>query len=207
MLDGKTIQEGGGSSSGSGFSRGTSGSWVPVKTPGKHRLEVALTLEVHYSPSVSNPEKGGLRWKKEVTLGGDFEVLAEMPPGFIKWVDDPSKADAIKQSIRPKQLDRSYEGGKGLNIQIEVSKVPENVGFEVFGVVDGKEHRLGTLTAKAGTEVNSHFGASTFPPTPDGKVDLVLRSDEKTVRQSLDMYGAWNGELVYKDVPVNPARK
>jgi hypothetical protein len=206
VLNGKTVQTGGGSSSSSGFARGTTGSWVQTRTPGKHRLEVALTLEVHFSPSVADEAKDGLRWKKQVTLGGDFDVLAEAPPGFVQWVDDTSK-EAIKRSITPERLDRTYNGGKGLNVQFKIDKVPENVGFEVFGVVGGKEHLLGTLTAAAGTETHSSFSASSFPATPDGKIDLILRSDEKAVRQTVDIYKAWKGELVYKDVPVASERK
>ena len=207
MLDGKTQQAGRSSGSGNGFSRGSTQSGVQVKTPGKHRLEVAMTLEVYYSPTVSTPTKEGLKWKKEVVLGGDFEAFAEAPEGLITWDEDPSKAAAIKRSIKPTRLDPTYFSGKGMGVQFEIDKVPENVGFEVFGRVRGKEHSLGTLTAPAGTEINSGFGASKFPPVPEGKMDLILRSSEKAVRNTVGMYSAWKGELVYENVPIDDGKR
>jgi hypothetical protein len=54
------------------------------------------------------------------------------------------------------------------------------------------------------TELSSGHGGRDAPRAP--AMDLVLRSSEKLARETVDLFDAWAGEIVPKDVPVDDRR-
>ena len=200
-LDGKTAMQGHVSGSGGGFGRATHGSSLPCNEPGKHKLEVDLELIVYYGSRDNVGEIGPVRWKRDVTLSQEFEVLPSAPADYIKWFSDPP-ADQMKKFITVQSVQRSTHGDKGIMVMIKVDSLPRNCGFEVLGRVDGKEHPISTISLNARSPTTYGFSSQKFPPTT-GKMDLIFRSHERTVRQTPTMYEAWKGELVYENVIVD----
>jgi hypothetical protein len=204
LVDGKGISSGTYSSHGSGFGINTSGSTVHFNQPGRHKLEVELELSVYYGQRKGvNEDPAKLRWKRNRVVTGEFEVLPAAPPSHMKWVTDPPP-EAMRKLVFPREASRrSYQGGQGIGVTLAVNNPPVNLGFHVFGRIGGVEHPIGSVVIPAGTTTAQRFSTHKFPPTPSGKLEVILRSSEKVVRETVSMYEAWKGEMVFENVPIN----
>ena len=202
VVDGKTYAEGGGTSGSTGFGHGTSGSSIDGLPPGKHTLEILLTIAVYHGPQREVfADRSKPRWTREVKLSAEFEVLAEAPPGLVEWVDDPAAAAAVRAGIKPRDLERRPPN-RGLDLMIEVNKVPHNIAFDVIGRAGDTEFPIGTLAASSGYTGSFGMAGYKVPPLPDDRVDVILRSSEAALRGTVDLFDAWRGEIVFEGLPV-----
>lgn len=200
-VDGRVLNTGTMSGHGYGFHGGSGASSASYNAPGKHELQVTIELSGYWGKRQTDAEKAPARWRRAVTMVGEFEVLAEAPGDYITWVTAPP-ADQVKKAIIPQSASRSGYGPRGLGLMVRFDSMPVNVGFEVLGRVDGKEYPITTIALAAGSSTTYGFGIDQFPPTPGGKIDLIFRSSEKAVERTPDLYQAWQGELVFENVPV-----
>ena len=191
---------------GSGSFSGESslGSTLKFDKPGRHQFKLTIELAAAAGVSPTEPEKTAPRWTRQLTLSRPFEILPSGAPEPWTWIDDPSLAPAITKSIVLRDVrasDRKYDA---FAISMRIDRLPVNVAFEIFArAADGKEHRIGSMTAFAGTRYSIGVDAETFPPGKRvGKVDLIFRTSEAVLKGTTDMYEAWRGEIVVRDVAV-----
>ena len=186
---------------GDGFAASSTWSWVRVTKPGRHTLEVVITLSIHHQvPSQRNGPPA--RFRREVKLSAPFVALERAPPDYIKWIQDPSQAAALERSIRPDYVKRGWIGPGGLSMTLHADKPPVPVAFEVLGRLDGKEHPIAMVTMAADGQAVFNIGTRDFPPTPHHTIDVILRSSEEAIKETIDMYEAWKGEVVFEGVPI-----
>jgi hypothetical protein len=202
------LREGGSIGSGS-FSGGSSlGSSLKVRAAGKHRLKLSVQLAAAAGPSPTDPDKTPPRWTRQILFTRPFEVLPVGAPSPVWWTEDTSLATAIRQAIGLHGVRASGNRFGAFEMTVRVENAPVNLAFDIFArAADGKEHRIGSVTAFAGTRHNVGVNAEIFPPGPNvGKVDVIFRSSEAVLKGTTDMYEAWRGEVVFRDVVVTPGK-
>ena len=108
----------------------------------------------------------------------------------------------LERCITPNDIRfANNQAGGPIQGTIEIDNPPVNVVFEVFARIKGKEYRLGQVSkAKGKTGICCFQGPDDMPRAES--CDIILRSSEKVARHSLDMFEMWQGELVFKDVPI-----
>jgi hypothetical protein len=205
FLDGKQVSPGGGSSGGAGPNAGgSSGSWIPCDAPGPHTVTTGVRVKVfHGGPAFDENGPGSqLKYVREIPLSGNTEVLAEMPPGFVKLVKDPALADLIRSGIRVIELARG-PGGKGAEARIEARCGSATaMAFEVFVRTNGTEQPLGTISLIRGNSSTFLLRGDQADLGDATHADVILRSSEKVARRTVHVVDIWDGELVFPRVPV-----
>jgi len=211
-LDGKPTKRsrGGGGTSGmmgcgAGGSSGHSiplSEWEGPVTPGKHRLAMTVKVEV-YDHHPDDQKKATRLHQTEVPLESAFEVLAAEPAEYIRLIDDPSMKAALHDAIQPKEI-RPSRDGKGVRLVLECRNVPISVAFDVLARASGREHSIGSIDLAKGESTNWHASAGQLPPR--GTFDLILRSSRKAAMTTVDLFEIWQGELIYPNLPVEPAQ-
>lgn len=84
---------------------------------------------------------------------------------------------------------------------VGVSGAPSPIAFEVFARQGDNERRIGSISFPAG--VNSVKGVSApFNEIEVGPIDVILRPSEDVIRSTVDLMSAWDGELIFENVPV-----
>lgn len=84
---------------------------------------------------------------------------------------------------------------------IEIKAPPVSAAFDVIARVNDKEYRAGRVYMAKGQSISwGTEGEYSGPPAE--KMDIILRSSKEAARDTVDLFEIWDGELVYKDVPV-----
>src|SRR4051812_6552722 len=152
---------------------------------------------------------------RDVSLKGEFELLPEAPPGYVKLLDRPDLLPAMQSCIRVQEFGFPY-AGSGFRVQFDVKAPPENIAFQAFARAGGKEYELGTFSANkdksGGYGTMSGYGpeADKLKDTQADRMDVILRSSEKVARATVDQFQIWKGEIVIPDVKVQrpaPAKR
>ena len=102
----------------------------------------------------------------------------------------------------PQEVKRRRGQDKGIEVSLNIEKPPANAAFEVLARVGGKEHRITTIAHPAGASTNHGFGSFDLPRFDGDRLDLILRSSDEALRETVDMYLAWRGEIVIENVQV-----
>jgi len=204
-LDGIPVDDGGSSGTQSGFPRGSRGTSVNVVTVGRHTLTLKVSHWAQYGNEVDAAGKRVDRYTGTVTLRTAFEAFAPNSPSLVKQIDEPSLRPRLLKAILPSRA----EFAKGLAIDLRVSTVPIGVGFHVYARIKNEEYSLGRISLRQGASNNYSLrpdGLDT-PPVDADTFDLILRSDESAAKQTVDVFRIWQGELVFRDLPMNPKKK
>jgi hypothetical protein len=204
--DGEQVRQGSGGGSGLGLTGSSStGSSVDVRTTGKHTLEVRQHVEIYYG---KYPEGPSHLWSsRDVSLTGEFELLPEAPPAYIKLLDRPDLLPALQSCIRVEEFGFPYPD-RGFQVDFDVKAPPENIAFRAFARAGGKEYELGTFAANKGTSggygIMSGYGpeADKLKDVKADHMDVILRSSEKVARGTVDQFEIWNGQIVIPNVKV-----
>jgi hypothetical protein len=187
---------------GIGFNRSS-----PAGASGRHELAVRLGYRVTINRPGSAPVTQPI-YEHELTLRAPFEVLPSGASDVVEEVDDASLAPVIQASVKPHGV-RAFVWSKDnivLNCDVESMNLPIDVSFDAFLRYNGKLVPAGSLVhsiTEHGRNVplmNDLIGNGTNPP-PD-KVDLILRSNSKWARQTVDIHRIWKGELIFENVKV-----
>jgi hypothetical protein len=201
QIDDEKPQPQGSYGAGNGLSLGGTGSSARVKRPGEHVLKVTLetaTFRGNKHPDRDTPPF----WSRTITLTAPFKALPNDTRDYITLRDEPERADAIRRAVKIDQVRSKRTGLDRLAMNVQVSRPPVNVSFDVIARHAGKEYLLGGVYCNAG-EDNGAFGPYTDKfPLGVAKVDVILRSSEKVARGTVDLYEIWKGELVFPDLPV-----
>jgi hypothetical protein len=207
-LDGKQLPGyGGGSTSSSSFGGGSTGSWVPVEQPGRHMLELELTRQIYTGGNQQLDEKTStLYHERTLKLSAPFEALAAAPPGYMKWIDDPSLKPAMTAAISFTEVHYPVWRKDDFEIMVNFRNPPANAAFDVIARVGGREYPLGTVTQQKGANGGIHVSQAPFQGGPVTAIDLILRSSDAAARRTTWCFEAWKGELVFENVPVLPRK-
>jgi hypothetical protein len=203
-IDGQKVLSSGGGGSMNGLGSGGSfGNTVPSKEVGTHHLAVTVHVEVKQG----NYQSGTVLYTEDRTLAADFQVVAQPPPGYFSLINDPKLGDLIRASIVPVGFQISARQPGQLNCKLKITGLPGNIAFDVIARLSGREFNVGDITCNKGTTTEYQLGL-TMPAelvgasTQPAAFDLILRSDEKVGRATIDLHDIWNGELIYPNVPV-----
>jgi hypothetical protein len=212
FLDGQLLPDGAnGYTGGSERQGGSMGLLLECKTPGKHKLTVIPEV-ILYSGSNFDPKTSTALSRRQVPLNVPFEVLTSEPPDYVRFIKDPSLAPGLRASITPTELrlgkpsdtrkGRRYE----LEGRMEIVAPPVDIAFDVVARIDGRTYRMGSVHLLRGESTNSYLGCEeVVRPKPDAKADIIFRSNRKVIRETVDQFSLWEGELIYKDLPVEMA--
>ncbi len=203
--DKKLHQPIGGEGSMSGLgSGGSAGNSIACKSLGTHQLLVVCGVELHQG-TFGSTDPRDLLFQEDRKLTATFEVVAQPPAGNFNLINDPKLGQQIQASIKPGKFSFAVSQVSYFQGDLNVAALPANVAFNMFIRANGREYRIGEVTFGKGSTTDCRIGntirdlnAANQPTT----VDLILRSDEKVGRETVDQHDIWNGELVFPNVPV-----
>jgi hypothetical protein len=210
LIDNRTVLvESFGPMHSNGSSEETLQSYLTCSGVGEHTLEMVLTYKLFKDPAHFSPPNGsteltvhrGRVFEKTIRLTKSFKVL---PPTIqIETKSDPAVTNAIQASIWPDklQIGRIRSQQSRLTGILRIVSPPTDVAFDIFAKIHGQEYRLGGFCASRGTDhVFGIFSTSRLPPV--AQCELILRSAPQLARETIDIVDAWQGEIVFKDVPI-----
>ena len=186
------------------------GSTIAAKAynkPGKHTLVVTPEVTI-LNGVIGDKQASTVLSTRRVPLETTFEVLAAEPSDYIRSINDPSLAPRIRAGITPREFrwhkEVDSEGGVTHTLygEIRIESQPVDLAFDVIARINGKEYPAMTVTSLRGKPAHEYVVCEDAGPSQVPCVDVVLRSSKKAVRETLDQYEYWEGELIYKDVPV-----
>ncbi len=185
---------------------------------GRHEVTIEATAEVYInSPNpilapvgFPPPTKPVASWP--VRIAGSFKGVP-VGESKIRHVSNDALQDEIRQTVRPVGLafwpwppwppERAHATIM-LNGCERGNLLPVDVAFRMFARVEGKEYLFGYARGKRGSLIevreNTPKLQYTGPIVPTA--DVVFRSSDEVARGSTDIDEIWDGEIVYKDVPV-----
>jgi hypothetical protein len=210
-IDGKQVK---GPESGYGTTSGIGGGgafteWLRCKTPGVHRLDATVHIEVRRVIDLLVRDNGDppakTLYAEDRVVTGTFEVVAKPPSEFLKIIDDATLAPQIQACITLREFVFGDTFKDRLAGKVELRSVPVNVSFRLIARYGNREHPMATITCNAGKSVTCFVAGDNITDPPPAKIDLILRTDEAAARQTIDQTEVWKGEIVIKDVAVKQA--
>jgi len=180
------------------------GGSVPCPSLGRHTLGFAATSRI-YVGSAGQAGVSRLCHERKLRLEKPFEVLQSPAPGCIIMVSDPSLEPILRTSLQPGDFiwTRWFLDGQ-VSCQ---AALPVNIAFDILVRISGEEYVLGPTCAAKGDRrltwgLRRDLSSQGYRGPAPESLDVILRSSEKAARDTVDLFEIWQGELVYKDVPV-----
>jgi hypothetical protein len=199
----RSVGTGGNSLSANGS--GASGTGIEAKAyegklaPGDWPVRYTVDLELRESSSQPGPNIA----TKQLILQGTVKLLPASQPS-VTVIRDDSLKPAIAKALKVSHASYSEWNSGYLNVTVNVDGPPVGIGFDVFAVADGKEHRIGRFAAPGGKR-NHGWGMGERVPSFDADtVDLIFRSSPKAATETTDTFEVWDGEVVLRGVKVQP---
>jgi hypothetical protein len=176
---------------------------------GRHTFQMVGKLQI-YSGQTCHAKASTLLYESDVLQDTMFEVLPVGTTDDIKIIHNPLLTSQLKSRIRPDVFkfshDRKGKDGQRISTllgRIDFKDLPVNIAFQIIARVDGKDYPAGSVyVAKGNSLVWAPKGGWEYKGPPVEKMDIILRSSAEVARGSVDLFEIWDGELVYKDVPV-----
>jgi hypothetical protein len=138
--------------------------------------------------------------QRTVDRPATFDLLPADHP-TVQVVHDPSLADAIRKSLKVEPVRQQAGSYAYVNVSVTVNAPPVGLAFHIVLVQAGKELTAGTLACPA-HEQNHSYGTGGPGRLSGPTVDVHLRGDPAVAAGTVDAFSAWDGEVVFKDVPV-----
>ncbi len=165
---------------------------------GEHRLKITVHARLS-----SLPYPGGQRiTDAAIPLEATFKLVPATDK-TVSPVNDTTLQGAVEQSITARDfrwnsnMTRAYVEG-----MLDVKSAPADLAFKVFMRADGKDQSLGEITIAKGTAMNYGVGGDVKGIT-SSDVDLVLKPDLETARQTVNLTTFWNGTVTIHHVHIN----
>ena len=174
---------------------------VPCPDAGMHTLHITSSICVYVGPS-GDPQASTLQREWKVRYTKDLEVLATEPTDYITMVNDRKLDAKLQKCFKPLRFEQSDYAADVVEGDLFVDTLPVNVACDVRVRANGKEFPANPLLLYGNKPPSQSYLLWGSMDPSIKTVDLVLSSSERLVRESLDMYEAWQGELVIKDVPI-----
>ena len=145
---------------------------------------------------------------------GQVDVVAALtvlprdaPAEFV--VNDPALAGPMRAAV---SVELRHDSSVGMRYLVTVSHNPTPLHHRLLARRGGKEVPLDDLPVQfsADTTIEAFDGIVDDPAIPflaAGGCDLILRPDLDAIKHSTDPTRPWGGELVFKNVPIQPAEK
>lgn len=172
-------------------------------TPGAKSFRIPQHIEIFRG---EQPDRAKLAWEGDANSPElTTEVLSARTPQYLTAIpDNPELRAAVEKSVRVTEF--GYVRPEYFEFTLEANTPPVNLAFECFARVDGKEVRLGDVAFKRGAGRHSYgMGAYRLEPLNPKRADIILRPSPKAAAGTVDLFDYWDGEIVFKDVPVaNP---
>lgn len=183
---------------------------LPALAEGAHKVTLQGTVQVRMWGLGGDGLFGyQVRHAWPVSLPADLQVT---PPGVmgVRVIGDATLKSQFTRGIRPAHLEFSnyrvdYKPGYidgDLTAHIDLGILPVGVAFEVFARVGGKEHPLGLLWRQRHQDRTAREVTGRYSGPLVQTVQLVLRGGPEAACGTVEMTEAWQGEIVYEDVPV-----
>ncbi len=206
-MNGKDLTSG---SSSSGFSgRGNRGGTTQRvryrrAAPGPQDIEANVTVRVFDGPETygSSGPAPRLLDQYDIPLKASFVIVARTPESAITLKPDPSLREAMESAIQVQKVELGRQSPNDLQVQIRLITVPANLAFDVIVRAEGHEQRLGGIDKERGGSTGWHVSGDWKGP-PMESCDVILRSNPDVAAGTITLFEIWEGELVYRDVPVS----
>ena len=187
--------------------RGLLSSSVVVAGVGEQQVTFPMTWKIHRS-SADGKEEGPVVMSFDSILRGTTTVERTASETNPKMVHDATLADAVRAATEV-DIRAPEKGAKGYEIHVRFENPPIGVAFSVAVRVAGREFQGGGpedgYEQIACAKGQSSWAIVTRGDGVDEKVkqlDVVLRASGMMARRTTDVFEMWDGELVFKDVPV-----
>jgi hypothetical protein len=156
-------------------------------------------------------------------LSARTEILATEPANYITYVNGPEADAAVLAGVgsvkvtmaRTTTWDKASGSMKPVwgsssfscrtsSVGSKAQPMPAYVLGRVFALIGGKEYEAGRVWESQGDTTCSINVDISLPPDlePGQDMDLIIRSDDDLARQTIDVFKAWSGEVVLRDVEV-----
>jgi hypothetical protein len=183
----------------------------PIQSPppGEHTVKASETFSVYVSDS------GNFRTDKNpplhtwtATATTTMKVIDKAPPDLIRPINDPTLAQAVKNSITIKQarLDPTRDTA---SVNLKFDNPPAPIAFEVFLKAGDHEFRVGEATVNKNNK-SEIFASNQWPkdiPQNHATVTIILRPSEKLARWTVDLFEFWNSEFEFPNTPLIRSEK
>lgn len=184
-----------------------------ILTPGFYQLKCDLLEEVYdYGVITSDKPDVMPMHTRRLTLTTGFEVLTADAPDTVTLVADTELAEDIRSALQvntPKAMLPFNPPSAGRTVLITTGMqwfgtLPIDVAFEVYARKGTNRWYLGRTALRKSPVDNYNFSSidASIVPREYGLVDIVLRSSTAAARETVDIFEIWDGELVFKNVPL-----
>lgn len=173
---------------------------LPSPGAGRHALRISHRIQILAVDANDDDKSRGpaVGWESELT---GFQDVEETPsadnPRLVTTPSPTEMASLIKAEI---DWPTGYPYPKA---EVQTSRLPENVAFDVIVRYAGRETRVDQWTRDkddwGGRSI--HLTAITGK-SPPATIDLIFRSNPRVARTTTEMLQIWGGEVVFHDLPV-----
>ena len=197
-IDGKAVRLGSGGSSGGLAGVSGSHSTEPAGPVGRHVLTIENDFTIWHG-AMSNESTSRLIGKRSVMAEASYEVVPKEQTPQIELLDSAELRKQVAAAIKVTRFSQQKNGY--LNANFELTKVPCDVAFNVFVVVDGKEKNIGSISAAKGK--STHYGTGGMEGVGGlQRVNVILRSSVEAAKRTVDLTAIYSGEITFEDVVV-----
>lgn len=202
---------------------------LPGLSPGENRLTGVLHATIH--PPIGPAMAGSIRRVHHLAIAGwpppyvqqtipidiSFTVLETEPPDYIRRVRDDTLADRLSRfwSISRPTIFRWHEsrcraqhtGDYTFGYNENATLLPFGISADAYLVITDREILIGHVIhrGKPNASFMTNFESGEFEYRGERieTADIILRTNEKYARESIDLDVIWDGEAVIKDVKID----
>lgn len=164
-------------------------------SPGSHVLAYRASVRLIRSTNLDGPPIVTLPIEASATF---TLVPAEEPT--VEFVADESMRPAMEASAANAGVQLLRDRGAAVSIY-SLSDPPMPVSFRVTVRQGAREWHAGRYADRRTLNAGFRIDAAGLLP---GKFDLILTADAAAAVETVDVTRAWQGEIVVRDVPVEP---
>lgn len=166
---------------------------------GKHPVLADCHLE--YAVTYWNGTQRTIQ--NDLQLQATCEVIPASTRDTVTIVRDQSLKEDLQRRIDfySCHITPPHKDPQSIQICFTADHIPVELAFDVFLRVRGKEYPFNTLTSPKDCKYSGYQKAAYDGPVAR-TIDIVLRSNPKVARQTVDLTEMWEGELVFPDLPL-----
>jgi hypothetical protein len=146
--------------------------------------------------------------KFEQVLRGTTLIEEKPSASNPKMVPDPALAEGIRAATSIHIQRRGKSSVPAIHVQFR--SPPENVAFAVSVRIDGKEVSLegdrnwprNFVSCGKGKSDGEWVFWDDLDRITATRADVILRASGRAARATVDLFEIWDGELIFKDVPI-----
>jgi hypothetical protein len=164
---------------------------------GNHQLKLVGKVEVFRGwPGPADAPY----WSRTIEFSQPFTVHTEFRD--VKVIQDAKLDASVRAAIGPLPFEYRKNDPGNFTAKVRVRGLPAAVAFDVYARFAGREIRIGSLVQPAASQDWVHYFLAQLGETSPKSADVVLRSNTKLARETVDLDRIWSGELVYTGVPM-----